>query len=161
MASYSFTTIWRLEAPIDRVYDAIEDSLAWPTWWPMVRAVEEVAPGDADGLGSVRRYVFSTRLPYTLSFDSVLTRRERPVALAGEARGELEGIGAWSLSESDGWTIVRYEWDIRTTRPWMNLLAPLPFVDGIFRLNHHAVMRDGLRGIRRLLGVRGEYARLA
>jgi len=43
----------------------------------------------------------------------------------------------------------------------MNLLAPLPFVDGIFRLNHHAVMRDGLRGIRRLLGVRGEYARLA
>jgi hypothetical protein len=42
----------------------------------------------------------------------------------------------------------------------MNLLAPLPFVDAIFRLNHHAVMRGGLAGIRRRLGgVAGTYAR--
>jgi hypothetical protein len=42
----------------------------------------------------------------------------------------------------------------------MNLLAPLPFVDGIFRLNHHAVMRRGLAGIRaRLGGVEGTYTR--
>jgi hypothetical protein len=36
----------------------------------------------------------------------------------------------------------------------------LPFVQEIFRLNHHAVMRNGLAGIRRLLGVRGDYRRL-
>jgi hypothetical protein len=44
----------------------------------------------------------------------------------------------------------------------MNLLAPLPFVDEIFRLNHHAGMRRGLRGIReRLGGVDGSYQREA
>ena len=160
MPSYSFTTIWRLEAPIERVYEAIEDSLAWPTWWPLVRSVEEIEPGDEDGIGSLRRYVFASRLPYSLSFDTRLTRRERPTAIDGDATGELEGTGSWRLSEADGWTIVRYDWNIRTSRPWMNAVARLPFVDAIFRLNHHAVMRDGLRGLRRLLGVRGEYARL-
>jgi hypothetical protein len=42
----------------------------------------------------------------------------------------------------------------------MNLLAPLPFVDAIFRLNHHSVMRSGLVGIRARLGVvAGTYTR--
>ena len=27
MAEYAFVTVWRLEAPIDRVYDLIRDSL--------------------------------------------------------------------------------------------------------------------------------------
>jgi len=31
MADYSFVTVWRLEAPIDRVYDLIRDSLQQET----------------------------------------------------------------------------------------------------------------------------------
>ncbi len=160
MPDYSFVTIWRLDAPIDRVYDTIDDSLAWPGWWPSVRFVEELEPGQPDGLGALRRYTFKGRLPYLLRFDSRVTVRERPTALSGTATGELAGTGDWTLTEAAGTTTVRYEWNIRTTRTWMNALAPLPFVDAIFRLNHHAVMRDGLRGISRRLGVRGTYERL-
>ena len=39
MASYSFVTIWKIDAPIDTVYGAIRDSLAWPSWWPQVPSV--------------------------------------------------------------------------------------------------------------------------
>ncbi len=43
---------------------------------------------------------------------------------------------------------------------WPNVRAPMPFVEAIFRLNHHAVMRRGLQGIRlRLGGVAGTYTR--
>jgi carbon monoxide dehydrogenase subunit G len=160
MAEYSFATIWRLDAPVDAVFDTIDDSLAWPEWWPSVRSVEEVEPERPDGLGALRRYTFKGRLPYALRFDSRVTARERPTAISGTATGELEGTGDWRLTENDGTTVVRYDWNIRTTRPWMNALAPLPFVDPIFRLNHHAVMRDGLHGISRRLGVRGSYERL-
>ena len=160
MADYSFVTIWRLEAPIDRVFALIDESVRWPEWWPSVLAVETLQPGGEDNLGNVRRYTFRGRLPYHLRFDMRLTRREPPTALTGEATGELEGEGRWTLSGEDGRTIVKYEWDIRTTRRWMNLLAPLPFVDAIFRLNHHAVMRDGLDGARRRLGVAGSYERV-
>jgi hypothetical protein len=81
-----------------------------------------------------------------------VTDREPPTSLVGSATGELEGVGDWSLRPDGERTVVRYVWAIRTTRAWMNLLAPVPFVDAIFRLNHHAVMRDGLKGIRRRLG---------
>ena len=160
MPDYRFITEWRLDAPIGSVYSLIQDSQAWPAWWPSVRAVERLSPGDADGIGAVDRMTFVGRLPYRLQFDMRVTRREPPTALIGSATGELEGIGDWSFRSEEGGTVVRYVWAIRTTRPWMNLLAPLPFVDAIFRLNHHAVMRDGLQGIRRRLGgVAGTYTR--
>jgi hypothetical protein len=74
MASYSFVTVWRHQAPIEQVYDAISDSLHWPEWWSTVTAVEEIERGDPDtGIGNVRRYTFKGSLPYTLAFDLAVT----------------------------------------------------------------------------------------
>ena len=160
MPTYRFVTVWRLEAPIDRVFAEIDAVEAWPEWWPMVKAVERLEDGGADGLGAVHRLNFVGKLPYRLQFDMRVTQREPPTSIVGHATGELDGIGDWSLHEEGSTTVVRYVWAIRTTRPWMNLLAPLPFVDGIFRFNHHAVMRNGLHGLRRRLGgVAGTYTR--
>jgi Polyketide cyclase / dehydrase and lipid transport len=161
MPAYRFVTVWRLRAPIDSVYRAIDEIDAWPEWWPSVRAVERLEAAGPDGLGGLVRITFVGRLPYRLRFDLRVTRRERPTALSGAATGELRGTGEWTLSEVEaGWTSVRYVWSIETTRAWMNLLAPLPFVDALFRLNHHAVMRIGLGGIRRRLGgIEGTYTR--
>jgi hypothetical protein len=160
MPAYRFVTVWRLRAPIVDVFRVIDDIDAWPEWWPSVPAVERLEAAGADGLGATVDITFVGKLPYRLRFDLEVTRREPPTRLAGDATGELEGTGEWTLWEESGWTGVRYVWAIRTTRPWMNLLAPLPFVDEIFRLNHHAVMRRGLAGIRRRLGgVEGTYER--
>ena len=160
MASYRFVTEWRLEAPIERVFDEIKDVDAWPSWWPSVRKVERVRDGDSSGIDRVDRLTFVGRLPYRLAFDMRVTRIEPPMALSGVATGELEGTGDWTLHEDAGSTVVRYVWAITLTRAWMNLLAPLPFVNAIFALNHHAVMRDGLAGLRRRLGgVAGTYRR--
>jgi hypothetical protein len=151
MADYSFVTVWRLEAPIERVYQAIHDSLAWPDWWPAVKSVEEVRPAtDRGGIGTVRRYTFKGSLPYTLSFDMTVERVEPPTVLAGRATGELEGTGVWTIHEEDGVTFARYDWNVRTTRWWMNLVAPI--ARPLFRSNHDLVMRSGATGICGLLG---------
>ena len=160
MPSSRFVTIWRLQAPVERVFDTIDDTGAWPEWWPSVKAVERLAAGDAEKLGAIDRMTFIGKLPYRLAFEMKVARRRPPNELVGLATGELEGVGDWSMRQEGDWTVVRYEWSIRTTRRWLNLLAPLPFVGEIFALNHHAVMRDGLRGIRRRLGgVAGTYRR--
>jgi hypothetical protein len=160
MASYRFVTIWRLDAPIERVFGEIEGIEQWPTWWPSVRRVERLDSGDAEGIGAAFRTTFQGRLPYQLRFDLRTTQRVPPTSLTGVATGELEGIGEWTLWQEAGSTLVRYVWAVRTTAAWMNLLAPLPFVDAIFRLNHHSVMRAGLEGMRRRLGgVAGTYTR--
>ena len=85
MASYSFVTVWRHQAPIEQVYDAISDSLHWPEWWSTVTAVEEVERGDPEtGIGNVRRYTFKGSLPYTLP--STSSDRDRAATDAGRAR---------------------------------------------------------------------------
>ena len=153
MANYSFTTIWRVDAPIETVYGAIYDTDAWPGWWPQVISVEAVRPGDSRGIGAVRRFVFKGKLPYTLGFDMRVDEIDSPTRLAGTATGELEGTGVWTLSsDRPGLTTVQYDWNIRTTRWWMNLLAPV--ARGPFQTNHDYVMAGGLEGLTRLLGVK-------
>lgn len=71
--------------------------------------------------------------------------------LEGEATGELEGTGRWMLTSEDGWTRVRYTWDVRTTRWWMNLLAPV--ARPAFNWNHDELMREGGESLARRLGV--------
>jgi hypothetical protein len=70
MSDYRFISTWRLQAPIEQVWDEIFHTERWPSWWKYVHRVDQLDPGDAG-------------------------------------------------------TLVRYDWDVRTTRWWMNLAAPV------------------------------------
>ncbi len=76
----------------------------------------------ADGAGKRAHLLSRTRLPYTPGFDVRLTRVQPPSKLEAKATWELEGTGRWTLTSADDGTLVRYNWDIRTTRWWMNLV---------------------------------------
>ena len=141
-----------LEAPRTRVWDAIYESETWPRWWRGVTSTTELEPGDEDGIGRIGRYTWRSKLPYDLEFDMRITRIKKPYLLEGEASGELAGIGRWRLFEEDGVTAVVYEWNVRTTKPWMRVLSPI--ARPVFAWNHDYVMRNGSEGLARLLGVR-------
>lgn len=151
MAEYHFVSIWRINAPIERVWEEIYRAERWPSWWKYVVGVEELEPGAADGVGKRLRLLFRTRLPYRLGFDVRVTTVQPPSELEAEATGELEGTGRWALTRADGSTVVRYTWDIRTTRRWMNLLAPV--ARPVFSWNHDELMREGGQSLARRLGV--------
>jgi polyketide cyclase/dehydrase/lipid transport protein len=148
MALYEFETEWRLRAPLAEVWSAIVDS--WPEWWRGVERVELLKAGDEQGIGAVRRMTWRSRLPYTLTFDIEVMRVEPMTLIEGRASGELEGTGTWRLGEADGVTTVHYTWRVRTTRWWMNLLAPIARPN--FRWNHDYVMARGGEGLAGLLG---------
>jgi uncharacterized protein YndB with AHSA1/START domain len=155
MASYSFLTTWCLEAPRQPVWDAIWDSDRWPQWWRGVVAAQTLVEGDETGVGQVGRYTWRSKLPYELAFEMTTTRVERPHLLEAQAVGELAGTGRWRLFEDDGetaMTAVVYEWNVTTSRRWMNLLAPI--ARPVFEWNHDWVMRNGGEGLARLLGCR-------
>ena len=152
MATYNFLTTWLLEAPREPVFEAIHDQERWPRWWRVVEEAEEIAPGGDDGVGSVSRLVWRSRLPYRIEFEVTTRRVERPHLMEGHAVGELTGVGRWRLYERDGVTAALYEWNVSTTRRWMNLLAPA--ARPIFEWNHDWVMARGGEGIARLLGCR-------
>jgi uncharacterized protein YndB with AHSA1/START domain len=152
MTEYAFLTTWLLESPRQPVWDAIYDQASWPSWWRGVEEAEELKPGDENGVGSVSRLVWKSLLPYRVEFEVTSTRVEHPNLMEGHAVGELEGIGRWRLYEQGGVTAVLYEWNVATTKPWMNRLAPL--LRPAFEWNHDWVMARGGEGIARLLGCR-------
>jgi uncharacterized protein YndB with AHSA1/START domain len=149
--AYRFLTSWLLAAPRERVWDALEDAERWPEWWRGVERVELLERGDGNRVGELSRYTWRSRLPYDLAFDVRVVTVDRPRAMEGRASGELTGSGRWRLFEEDGVTAVLYEWDVATTRPWMNALAPL--LRPAFAWNHDWVMRQGGEGLARRLGV--------
>lgn len=150
MANYRLISIWRLSAPLQPVFDAVFDSLHWPQWWPGADSVEQLVPGDQDGIGNSRRYAWKGRLPYRLSFDARTTRIETLRVLEAAVSGDVEGVGRWTFSHESGVTTVRHEWCVCTTRCWMNMLAPVSRT--AFQNNHHALMKNGAHGLARLLG---------
>ena len=104
------------------------------------------------GDGSIRRTVCRSALQYKLEFDSAVLRIERLKLIEARAFGELDGHGLWQFEAvSDDRTRVQYDWRVKTTKAWMNLLAPVarPF----FRWNHDTIMRWGKEGLRKRLGI--------
>ena len=149
---YSFLTTWLLECERERVWEAIYDSEAWPSWWRGVERVVKVTPGDEQGVGEISHYTWRSKLPYELTFETRTTRVERPRLLEGQASGELAGVGLWRFFEQDGVTAVTYDWRIETTKRWMNVLGPI--ARPAFEWNHDWVMANGATGLAGLLGCR-------
>lgn len=149
MADYRLVTCWQLEAPLEEVYAGILHSLRWPYWWQGLESVDEIEPGDEDGIGSVRRYTWKSRFFYKISFAARTTRIEPLAMLEANVMGDLEGIGRWLFFHAEGLTTARHEWQVRTTRRWMNVLAPV--ARPLFEKNHQVLMHQGAVGLARML----------
>ena len=151
MADYHYVSTWQLQAPIQQVWAALNDLEHLPTWYTGVQQAQELTPGDAQGVGRRVRYEIKGRLPLRLAFEATTTRSIPPREQHLQAEGELAGTGRWSLEQQGEVTTVRYRWDVRTTRPWMNLLAPL--ARPLFTWNSKGVMLQAGEGLAGFLGV--------
>jgi hypothetical protein len=117
-----------------------------------VVSVDELDPGGPGRVGARFAVGWRSRIPYAVRFEFAVERVERPALMAGRASGELAGTGVWRLFEDAGVTAVVYDWQVRTTRLWMNALAPV--ARPVFEHNHDTVMRWGAEGLARRLGCR-------
>ena len=149
---FHLITDWGFDAPRDAVWRALSAPEQWPSWWRAVAKVEVLQPGDADGVGALRRMTWRTALPYTLTFDMTMTRIEPMSLIEGHAEGELTGRGRWTLRADGGGTAVRYEWIVEVTKPWQRRLAPL--LRPAFTWNHNVVMGWGYAGLAKKLAAR-------
>lgn len=77
---------------------------------------------------------------------------DKPRVLEGMAQGQLNGKGRWMLRAEGNTTHITYQWDVTTSRVWMNVLAPL--LAPVFRWNHGQVMAAGGVGLAKHLGVK-------
>jgi hypothetical protein len=128
------------------VWWTLRDAERWPEWW---RGVERVTTLEPD---LHYRIAWRSRIPYDLEFEFVVRDMDEPRSMSGQASGALEGDGHWRLFEQNGVTAVTYEWNVRTTKAWMNVIGPL--ARPVFAYNHDVVMRWGGEGLARRLDCR-------
>ncbi|MES2430293.1 MAG: SRPBCC family protein [Bacteroidota bacterium] len=150
--SYSFVTIWKLRSSLQEVWHIIYEQEKWPEWWKGVLKVEVLEEGDENDIGKRMRLTWRSILPYNLVFDIISSNIEEPFFMEGVAySGELQGKGLWHFKEEDGITTVQYNWDVKTTKKWMNIFAPL--LRPLFKWNHDVVMKWGAKGLAKKLNV--------
>jgi hypothetical protein len=149
MQAYTFVTTWKFKAPIEKVWKEINEPNDWPTWWKGVVEVVSLKEGDELGVGGVKRFTWKSKLPYRLSFDSRVVSVEPLKRIEGIAFGELDGKGVWIFSVDNEHTIVRYDWMVKTTKWWMNALAPI--AKPAFEWNHDVIMGWGGEGLAKRL----------
>ena len=150
MADYHYVSTWQLQAPIEQVWAALNDLEHLPVWYRGVQQAQELTPGDAQGIGRRVRYVIKGRLPLRLAFE-VQPPGRIPAGPGTAGRGRAGRHRAWSLDQQGEVTTARYRWDVRTTRPWMNLLSPL--ARPLFTWNSRGVMLQAGEGLARFLDV--------
>ncbi len=146
-------TTWLLAAPRQQVWDVLADCQSWPRWWRGVEEVVELDGGDQRRVGSA--YRVSWRAPlvsYRVGFDFLVDAVDEPRSMAGRARGALQGSGQWRLFEDAGVCAVTFDWEVGTTRAWMNALAPL--ARPTFAHSHDRLMRRGGEDLARRMGAR-------
>lgn len=151
MAEYQFVSTWRLTAPVTDVFEALAQPDDWYAGWRWFARTEPLTDGDAYGIGGRVRCVVRSPLPYSLTFEIERVAAEPSSRLDERVVGDLEGEGRWELADVNGHTLVCHTWTVRTTKLWMNALAPVARPGFVWA--HRVVMRDGARALSAGLGV--------
>lgn len=143
---YHFVTHWRVRGSIEAVADILCDAPDLARWWPSVYLnVQELEPGDDDGVGKVVSLFTTGWLPYTLRWQFRVIETNFPHGFTIEAWGDFNGRGIWTLRQDGDWADIHYDWRIRADKP---LLRTLSFVlKPLFSANHYWAMRIGHKSL--------------
>lgn len=138
---YHFITHWHIPGKVKEVTDIISDNESLVRWWPSVYLrVEELAPGDAEGIGKVLNLYTKGWLPYTLHWQCCVSAIHSD-GFSLVASGDFEGRGIWTFKQEGSQVDVTYDWKISAEKP---LLRYFSFImKPIFSANHYWAMAQG------------------
>jgi hypothetical protein len=143
---YKIITHWRVPGTVEDVSAILRDPRDLPRWWPAVYLdVQELEPGDAQGLGKVVSLYTKGWLPYTLRWQFRVTD-VHPNGLSLEAWGDLVGRGIWTFVQDGPDVLVVYDWQVRADKGLLKNLAWL--MKPIFTANHNWAMARGEQSLK-------------
>lgn len=139
---YHFISKWRVQATIYEVADILKDSSALTDWWPSVYLeLEELEPGDNDGVGRVVRVVTKGWLPYSISWKFNGMESRYPYGSSLRAFGDFDGTGVWTFEPDGEWVNLTYDWRIKGEKPFFKTFSFI--LRPVFGANHRWAMARG------------------
>ncbi|MBA3629959.1 MAG: polyketide cyclase [Actinobacteria bacterium] len=136
---YEFHSAWSIDAVPGELFDALNDVMRYPLWWPEIKEVVDLG-------GEGHLIVARSLLPYNLRFES------RPGVVDREAgiletimTGDLEGYSRWKLSPEGIGTRVVFEERVDANKKLLRRLALVG--RPLFIANHSLMMHRARRGM--------------
>lgn len=125
MARFHLTITWRIPASIETSWFSIVDLKAWPDWWKYIESVVEIEQEDNSGINTLHQFNWTTCLPYQFIFELRTTHIIPSQLITFGSYGDLNGSGCCKLSQKNNFTIIQFEWDVQTNKPWTSIAATL------------------------------------
>jgi len=145
---YDFQSVWDLDAPLATVWAALSQTpFSWDQWWPQLTDVQnmQLQPGLS---GSTFSCYWRAPIGYKLKSDIAIGTIKPLKSVQLYSRGDLSGTVTCRLSNRGGRTHIAIDWQVQTTKNWMNALVPI--LRPVFIQSHHAVMKSGERGLQKI-----------
>ncbi len=144
---YHFVTRWKVKSNVEEISDILGDAPDLVRWWPSVYLdVQEMKPGNAQGVGREISLYTKGWLPYTLHWQFRVTESKAPHGFTLSAFGDFVGTGIWTFAQEGEWVNISYDWSIRADKA---LLKNLSFIlKPLFSMNHQWAMRKGEESLR-------------
>jgi hypothetical protein len=144
--TYRFVTYWRVESSVEEISAILANAPDLTRWWPSVYLdVQELAPGDADGIGKVVSLYTKGWLPYTLRWQFRVTKNSYPHGFELEAFGDFVGRGVWTFVQDGGQVDISYLWEVAADKPLLRRLSWL--FKPVFSANHRWAMQKGCESL--------------
>ncbi|MCI0487536.1 MAG: polyketide cyclase [Blastocatellia bacterium] len=139
---YHFISRWRVEGTVNEVADLLKEAAELPRWWPSVYLeVEQLEPGDKEGVGRVVSLYTKGWLPYTLRWQFRVTESRYPYGFSLDAWGDFDGRGVWTFEQDGPYVNIIYDWRIRADKPMLRAFSFM--LKPIFSANHRWAMERG------------------
>ncbi|MGP1354526.1 MAG: SRPBCC family protein [Parasphingopyxis sp.] len=150
-------TTWRLDHPVDELRLVLADPLAITRWWaPVFLHAETVAEGDAERNGYSMRCFTKGFLPHSFQFVARIANVDED-RLVIETQGDFDGVGTIALSSTGPGTQAEVTWSVTVRQPYLQPF--LKILKPVFVWNHRWAMRQGQKGLARLMQERRESPR--
>lgn len=144
--TYRFLTLWRVASTAEEITAILKDATDLPRWWPAVYLdVQELEPGDADGVGKVVNLYTKGWLPYTLRWQFRVTQNSAPHGFELAASGDLTGRGVWTFRQDGEQVEITYLWEVTADKPLLRRLSWL--FKPVFAANHRWAMQMGYESL--------------
>lgn len=144
--AYRFVTRWQVESTLEEVNAILSNAPDLPRWWPSVYLdVQELASGDADGVGKVVGLYTKGWLPYTLRWQFRVTANGYPHGFELEAFGDFVGRGVWTFRQAGPTVEIEYLWEVMADKPLLRRLSWL--FKPVFAANHRWAMQKGYESL--------------
>jgi hypothetical protein len=141
--SYSFRSVWPVDASSDEAFRALREVDDYPAWWPEVRRTHRIDESTHD-------MVVRSLLPYDLVFRTTRSREDaNEGVLEARMQGDLAGFSRWTITPSGSGATLVFEEKVVAAKPLLRRLAAV--ARPAFVANHSLMMRHGRQGLRAYL----------